>query len=227
MARKEIVVIGIGRYAEELIKKINSVTGYSVVAIDKDPVKLEKLVGVKNVIVGDATNIEFLTNIGIDNADFYVIGMGQDFQASLVIASTIKENYKGAIIAKSVNKQHEVILKRLGVEDVVTPEVAAAKRTFNKIANPLALKSADEYMMSEIAEGVSIAKIPVLEKWNGCTVMELDLPKDIGITLIFKNGTKPEIVTGQTEIKIGDVLVLAGKDKQLLKLLNEINNELE
>lgn len=162
--KKEIVVIGIGRYAKELIKKLNNVPGCSIVAIDKDQSKLEQLQGVKNIIVGDATNADFLTHVGIDNADFFVIGMGQDFQGSLVITTLLTENFKGHIIAKSVNEQHESILRKIGVEDVITPEIAAAKRTFNKIVNPLALKGASDFEMSEIADGVSVAKIPVLEK---------------------------------------------------------------
>lgn len=224
--KKEIVVIGIGRYAKELIKKLNNVPGCSIVAIDKDQSKLEQLQGVKNIIVGDATNADFLTHVGIDNADFFVIGMGQDFQGSLVITTLLAENFKGHIIAKSVNEQHESILRKIGVEDVITPEIAAAKRTFNKIVNPLALKGVSDFEMSEIADGVSVAKIPVLEKWNEKMISELELSNEIGITLIFKNN-KAEIVNGQTIVNTGDILVVAGKDKSLIKLLEMISAEYE
>lgn len=228
MSKKEIVVIGIGRFAKELIARLNNLSNYSIVAIDKDPVKLEQLQGVKNIIVGDATNEEFIKGIGIDNADFFVIGLGQDFQSSLIIASLLKDNFKGSIIAKSVNAQHESILRRLGILDIVTPEVAAAKGTFNKIVNPLFLKGGtDEYSMNEIADGVSIAKIPVIKKWEGLKIMDITIPKDVGITLNFKKGIKPVIVNGSTVLEYGDIMAIVGQDKPLIKFLNEIYKEIE
>ncbi|NQX83440.1 MAG: TrkA family potassium uptake protein [Mycoplasmataceae bacterium] len=224
MSKKEVVIIGIGRFAKELINRLNIVRGYSIVAIDNDNSKLEQLQGVKNIIVGDATNETFIKNIGIEDADFFVIGMGQDFQSSLVIASLLKENFKGVIIAKSVNTQHELILRRLGVDDVVTPEVAAAKRTFNKIVNPLSMKNEDEYQMNEITEGVSIVKIPVIEKWENKEIKDISFHKEISIALIFKNEKKAEIVRGSTLLEKGDMLAIAGKNKTLIKLLNDIDN---
>ena len=226
MQKKEIVVIGVGRFGRELVDRLKPIPGISLVAIDSDPSKLESL-GIKNIIVGDATDEEWLKSLGIDNADFFIIGMGQDFQTSLIIASTIKNNFGGLIIAKSVSEQHELILNKIGVNDVVTPEIAAAVRTFHKILNPLEIKGKNQFEMNQIFDDVSLVRVPVKNKWSGQMIKEINLSKDIAITMIFKGGTKPQIVSGDTVLEEDDILAIAGKDKILLKELNIISKEFD
>lgn len=226
MAKKEIIVIGVGRFATELINKLNKTNDFNIVAIDKDPKKLEALEGVKNIIVGDATDREFLLNVGVDNADCYVIGMGQDFQASLVIASIIKENFSGKVFAKSVDPNHENILKALGVEEVITPEVAAAQITYARMINPLAdIKGGKKYLMSQIAPGVYVVNVPALKMDQGQLIKDIDMPEGVGIALMIKPKTGAQIVHGDTLIEEGDILSMVGKEAPLRKLLADIQKD--
>lgn len=224
MEKKEIVIIGAGRYSKTLIEKLKIIPKVSLIVIDKDPSRLESITGVKNIIVGDATNEEFLKGIGIDNADYYIIGVGSDFQSSLLIASNIKENFKGVVIAKSVNEQHEAILHKIGVEDIITPEVAAAKRTFAKIVNPLLRKGLEQYSMLEVSDDVSIVKIPVKEEWINKAVKDISLTKGLAISLIYKKGNKATIVNGMTEFVKDDVVAVVGENKVLINFLNSFEN---
>ncbi len=226
MAKKEIVIIGIGRFATELINKLNKINDFNIVAIDVDQRKLEKLVGVKNVIVGDGTNKEFLLNVGINNADYYVIGMGQDFQSSLVITSIIKENFKGKVFAKSIDENHESILRSLGVADVITPEVAAAGIVYRRLINPLSnIKNGELYQMHEVAHGVSLVNIPALKNEWGKEIKDAEIPEGLMVVLINKIKSGPEIVKGNTLVEEGDILSLVGKEAPLLKLLDEIHED--
>ena len=226
MGKKEIVIIGIGRFSIALIDKFKNISGYSIVAIDLDKEKLKKITGVKNLIVGDATDEEWLKSIGIENASFYVIGMGSDFQTSSIVAANLNENFSGTVIAKSVNQQHEMILHKMGIENVVTPEIAAAKRTFNRIVNPLALKSDEVYEMIEISHGVSIVKVPVINEWRDEYVRDISLPKGLGFALIFKKGIKASVVTGDTKLEYKDIAALVGEDKILLSFLEQVSKEI-
>ncbi len=226
MPKKEIVVIGIGRFASELIRNLNKTTEFNIVAIDHKQEKLEALEGVKNTIVGDATNKEFLTQIGIDNADYYVIGMGQDFEASLVIASMIKDNFKGKLFAKSIDDNHGRILKSLGVEHVVTPEVAAAGIVYRGIMNPFShTKDGELFKMVEVAKNVSIVNVPAVSKYVNEKVKDLALPKGIGIALITKPGLGPEVVDGDTIIESEDMISFIGKESLIIKLTQQIADE--
>ncbi len=226
MAKKEIVVIGVGRFAAELITNLNKTNDFNIVAIDKDQNKLESLAGVKNIIVGDATNKEFILNIGIENADSYVIGMGQDFKSSLVIASMIKANFKGKVFAKSIDENHENILNSLGVENVITPEVAAAGIVYRRLINPLAgIKGGQMYQMVEVAKGVSLVNVPALKSTVGKQIKDASVPEGIGVALITKIKSGPQVVSGDTEIEEGDILSLIGKESLLLKVIESIHED--
>ncbi len=227
MAKKEIVILGIGRFAKELIRNLNKTNKFNIVAIDNNQEKLESLEGVKNIIKGDATNKEFLFNIGIENADFYIVGMGQDFQASLVITSLIKEKFKGEIFAKSIDENHERILESLGVSEVITPEVAAARIVFRRLINPLAdLKDGGKmYQMAEIAKGVSLINVPVLIEDFNKPVKDAHIPEGIMIGVIKKKDQPARVVDGNTIMEESDILTLIGEEEALLKLLQQIKDK--
>lgn len=226
MAKKEIVVIGIGRFATELINRLNTTSDFNIVAIDSNQSKLEKLVGVKNIIIGDATKTEFLLNIGIENADYYVIGMGQDFKTSLVVASIIKNNFAGKVLAKSIDENHESIMRSLGVEDVITPEVAAAGIVYRRLINPLSeIKGGETYRLVEVVKGISLVNVPVLKSNSGQTIKDIKLPKEIAVALVIRDGKDGEIVHGDTIINEGDVLSLIGKEQPLLKHLKDVTED--
>lgn len=228
MAKKEVVIIGIGRFAKELIVNLNKRSGYSIIAIDKSEDKLESpmFANVKLKIPGDATNKEFLENLGIDNADFFVVGMGQDFKSSLIIASILKENFKGKVIAKSVDDQHAEILRKIGVDEIITPEIVAAKAVYRKIINPLSFESnADNYQLLSIYKGVSTIGMRPLKEYCNKRIREINLPKRISIALIFKNGEKPEIVNGDTFIEENDILTFIGEEDDLIKMISNIREE--
>ncbi len=228
MAKKEIVVIGIGRFATELINKLNTRAKYSIVAIDKDPKKVEQLTGVKNIIVGDATDKNFLLNVGIDNADYYVVGMGQDFQSSLVISSIIKENFKGKVFCKSVDDNHASILKTIGVEEVITPEVAAARIAFKKMINPMVdlIAVDDLYSITEVTEGIVIVNMPVTERTGGKQIKDIDVPEGTSIALMKRDGIG-QVVNGSTQVEVGDVLSVIGSLDEILKLLETTKKQVE
>ncbi len=221
MEKKEIVIIGAGRYSKTLIERLKIIPKVSLIIIDKNPEKLETISGVKNIIVGDATNENFIKGIGIENADYYIIGVGSDFQSSLLIATNLKENFTGTVIAKSVSEQHEIILHKLGVEDVITPEIAAAKRTFAKIVNPLVRKGLDKYSMLEISEDVSIVRVPTKPEWVGKAVKDINLIKGIAISLIYEKGKRATIVTGLSVFGKDDIIAVVGENKSLTKFLEE------
>ncbi len=226
MEKKEIVIIGVGRYSYALIENLRKMNKFSIVAIDKSEEALTKIKGVKSLIVGDATNEEFMKSIGIENAGYYIIGIGSDFQSSLSIATILKNSFKGTVFAKAINNEHVAILNKIGVEEVVKPEESAAKGTFNKIANPFSLKSESEGEVIEIADGVSTIKIPVPPSLFGVMIKNSKLPSEIIIPIIYRDG-KLFIATGKTLLKEGDYFSIIGENKILAKFLSRVYKEIK
>jgi Trk K+ transport system NAD-binding subunit len=65
-------------------------------------------------------------------------------------------------------------------------------------------------------------RIPILEGMEGKKVLELSLPKNIRINVIYRR-KRPILVSGDTEIKAKDELLLIGKSKDVYKLAEEVN----
>jgi Trk K+ transport system NAD-binding subunit len=64
-------------------------------------------------------------------------------------------------------------------------------------------------------------RIPTLEGTVGKKVMDLSLPAGIRINVIYRR-KRPILVSGTTEIKKGDEILLIGKTKDVYKLADEI-----
>jgi Trk K+ transport system NAD-binding subunit len=130
MARKnEIVIIGAGKFGSMVAQKLSEVSKYTIIVIDKNKENIDALA--KYVDNGFVTNLaigENLKSLGIQNSGTFVLGIGDNVQDSVIIASIIKKNYpKARIIAKAADNNHADILKSLGIEEVISPELAAAR----------------------------------------------------------------------------------------------------
>ena len=222
--KKEVVIIGVGKFSLSLINKLKNVPKYKIVVIDKDREKLEGLTGIKSLIIGDATNEDFIKNLGIENASFYVIGTDSNFENTILIASILKGLFNGVVISKATTRNHEIILRKLGVKDIVSPEISAGKRTFNKIVNPFAIKGKEKWEITEMTEGISMATMPITHNLHNVKVIDAKFPKGIVLVLIYKNN-KPTIVSGDTILEEGDDISIISEDRILIKFLEESHKE--
>ncbi len=220
MAKREIVVIGAGRFGTSVIEKLSPLPHYNIIAIDKNETNLRKLDKSITSIIGDASDEKFLDSLGIENSDIYIIGIGEDIQSSLLIASLIKEKYSGRIIAKCVNTNHEHILKRLGVEEIVNPELAAARRAVMKVISPLSrLKIQNEVI--ELEGDISIIRTLASEEEFGKEIRDLGFTKKTSIILLYRNNM-PIVAHGDTKIKKDDELVILGENKTIYKIIQKL-----
>jgi len=218
MAKKEVLVIGAGKFGTEIINKIKSLPSYNLIVIDKDEENLRSLEGVDGVFVGDATEEKLLDDIGLESIDVFVIGIGSDIQSSILIASLLKSKYKGKIIAKGVNDNHEQILRQLGVHSIINSERSAARRAIVQIVNPLA----GERIKNEIVEldgGISMVRLPSPSEYHEQMIKDIKGLKTT-IVLVYKDGA-PQIVSGITVISAGDEIVHLGQSKDILELVAE------
>ena len=110
--------------AEELLRR-----GRSVIAIDKDPVRLRKLsdTSAEIFVVNDMTQ-ESLMETGIQEADTVIIGIGKDIENSILAALNVQELGVKRVICKVITDDHAKILKKLGME-VIFPEIEIGTRT--------------------------------------------------------------------------------------------------
>ena len=88
---KSILLIGLGRFGRHIAQKLNDLN-YQVMAVDNNEERVNRNLSiVTNAQIGDSTDADFLSSLGIRNYDVCIVAIGDNFQNSLETASLLKE----------------------------------------------------------------------------------------------------------------------------------------
>ena len=98
---KSVLIIGLGNFGAMVAKQVREL-GHQVLAVDKNEDRVnEALPIVRDALIGDSTNEEFLNSLGINNFDVCVVTIGSDFQSSLETTSLLKELGGKLVVARA------------------------------------------------------------------------------------------------------------------------------
>lgn len=214
MAKKQFVVIGLGRFGSTLAKTVYEL-GHDVLAIDKDEEKVQDIADhVTHAIQMDATDENALKNVGLRNFDVAVVTIGSDIQASIMATLLTKEMGVNFIIAKAHNEQHAKVLDKIGADKVILPEQDMGVR----VAHNLVSSNILDYI--ELSSEYSIMEIEVLDEWDSKSLKDLELRKKYGINIVaIKDGNNINVSPNAEErIRKGDIMVALGSVGDLRKL---------
>ena len=214
MAKKQFVIIGLGRFGTSVAKTLYEL-GNDVLAIDKDAEVVQEIAEyVTHAVVMDATDETALNNLGIRNFDVAVIAIGANIQSSIMTTLLVKEAGVNYIVAKGNNELHAKVLYKTGADKVILPEKDMGIRVAHNIVSANIL----DYI--ELASNCSIMQIEALDKWCEKSIIELNIRNKYGINIIaIKTGDDINVSPSpDTKIKKNDILIAIGKDKNLEKL---------
>lgn len=206
MSSKSFLIVGLGRYGRHIALKLNEMN-VQVMAVDKRQEAVEEVLSyVTNAQIGDATNREFLSSLGIGNFDACIVAIGDDFLACLEVTSYLKELGAHKVIARAARDTQRKFLLRNGADDVVYPERdmgewAAVRYSSDSIFDYMQLD--DDYGVFEIA---------VPKDWVGHTIGQLDVRKHYKMNIVaVKLGEKMDMMTGANYVLTADqrLMVLA------------------
>ena len=151
---KQYLVIGLGRFGTSVAKTLYE-AGKNVLGIDIDEELVQDKINnniLKNAIIGDASDVKILKDIGAENFDVAFICIG-DIEASVMIALNLKELEINRIIAKAINKNHGKVLTKVGATEIVYPEEHMGKRIAELTMNTGIiehLKFTDNFVLVEV-----------------------------------------------------------------------------
>ncbi|WP_418747913.1 potassium channel family protein [Frisingicoccus sp.] len=202
---KTILLIGLGRFGRHIAMKLNDLN-FQVMAVDSNEERVNSVLSfVTNAQIGDSTNEEFLSSLGIGNYDVCIVAIGDDFQSSLETASLLKELGAKKVIARASRGVQEKFLLRNGADEVVYPEKQLAAWTATRCTSEHIL----DYI--ELDADYSIFELTIPDNWNGKTILQLDIRKKYGINIL---GLREK---GELSMDINPDTVLS-KDKSILVL---------
>lgn len=210
---KTILLIGLGRFGRHIAMKLNDLN-HEVMAIDRNEDRVnEALSFVTNAQIGDSTNKEFLSTLGINNFDVCIVAIGDDFQNSLETASLLKDLGAKKVIARACRGVQEKFLLRNGADEVVYPEKQLAIWT--------AIRCTSEHILDYIDLGsdCSIYEIDVPTEWSGKSIIDLNVRKryDINVLGIRKNGVLSMNIKPDNILDKKDSILVLGKHKDINK----------
>jgi trk system potassium uptake protein TrkA len=209
-----VVVFGAGRFGSALAKEL-FIEDIEVMVIDNDEEKIQEISPyVTTAIIADVLDEGAIKELGLRNFDVAVIAIGSNLEASIVAAVESKEYEIPMIYAKAGTDIQARILKKVGVDQVIYPEIELGER----LARSISGKSIIEYI--HFSEEYSIVEINSPQNWAGKSLKELDVRNTFNINIIAIRRNDKTIVSPSALEKIekGDNLIVIGEDQYLKKM---------
>lgn len=210
---KNILLIGLGRFGRHIAMRLNDLH-HQVMAVDIDEERVNSaLAYVTSAQIGDSTNEEFISSLGIANFDVCIVAIGESFQNSLETTSLLKELGAKKVIARASRGIQEKFLMRNGADEVVYPEKQLAKWTAIRCSADHIL----DYM--ELDEEHAMFEVTVPEEWAGHTIGQIDIRRRFHINIMgVKKGGRLELtLSPDTLLGAGETMLVLGKNRDLQK----------
>ena len=213
---KNVIGLGLGRFGYSVATKLFE-KGVYVTAVDSNYKKVEKIANfVSSAAQGDITEEVAMKSLGINNYDVAIIATGTDIEASIEATLICKDSGVDKVIAKATSQSHARILKKIGADQIVYPELDTGERLARSLAGSNLLE------LVQFSNDFSLIEIKAHEDWIGKSLIELDFRKayKMNVVAFERDGQMLMDIDPSTEIRKGDVLVLIG-DNENAKALEE------
>ena len=210
---KSILLIGLGRFGRHIAKKLDELH-HQVMAVDKEDTRVDAVLPfVTNAQIGDATNEDFLSSLGVGNFDVCIVAIGDSFQNSLEVTSLLKELGARMVVSRAARDVHAKFLLRNGADEIVYPE--------RQLADWVAIRYSADHILDyiELDEEHAIFEISIPEEWLGKTIGQLDIRKkyDINIMALKTNDIMNLEISSDTQLLEGSTMLVLGETKHIQK----------
>ena len=210
---KSILLIGLGRFGRHIAIKLDELH-HQVMAVDKEDTRVDAVLPfVTNAQIGDATNEDFLSSLGVGNFDVCIVAIGDNFQNSLEVTSLLKELGARMVVSRAARDVHAKFLLRNGADEIVYPE--------RQLADWAAIRYSADHILDyiELDEEHAIFEISVPEEWIGKTIGQLDIRKkyDINIMALKTNDIMNLEISSDTQLLKGSTMLVLGETKHIQK----------
>lgn len=228
--KSRFVVIGLGRFGTAVAKTLAE-KGAEVMAIDQDEEAVSSLADhVALAVAMDAADIKALRSHNIDEMDAAIVAIGTNFEGELLVIVNLMELGVPRIIARAMNLTQRSILEKIGVKEIVSPEIEVGINLGERLMSP-GIKS-----FLQLPDDYEIVEVDLPQNCTSRTLSDIDLRKRYNINLIalkrksFKNvnGESVEeehligVPSADLKLQSGDTMIIIGKAKDVNRFI-EVN----
>jgi trk system potassium uptake protein len=227
----KFAVIGLGKFGTSIARTL-AARGAEVLVMDVNLEKVEMLKDeVAYAVVLDSTDIRTLKAQNIESVDAAVVAIGDNFEDLLLTTVILQELKVKRIIARAGSKQQRMILEKMGVAEILSPEDEVGKTVAEILLHPT-MKN-----FLPLPDNYEIVEINTPKKVVGKTIKEIALREKYNLNLITikrmyeekkddKTVTVPHIIgvpSGETFLYESDIIIILGKEKDVDKFV-EVNS---
>lgn len=224
------IVLGLGIFGSSIAKKLTEM-GNEVIGVD---ISMSKVDGIKEKITHaislDATDMEAVKNLPLNDTDIVIIGIGEDKGANIMAAALMKQMNVKRLISRAVDPLQRMVLETMGIDEIIHPE----KETADRWAQRLNLEGVVDSF--ELDSEFSIVETRIPKEYHEKTIRELDIKKQFNLLILTtmkvsksqnELGTQTEkasvqgIAKADTVLYKDEIMVLYGHNKDIKNLLEE------
>lgn len=210
-----VAVLGLGRFGRALCEAMTEV-GCEVLGVDRDPELVQSIAPhITLAVQADVSRPEALEQLGLGEYNRAVVAIGTSVESSILCASNLIDLGVPEIWAKAVNAQQARILTRLGIHNVVFPELDMGYR----VANALSGHGGE---VVPTADGFGYAGLPVPRELVGRALGDPGpfFSEGIRVLGVTRGGRGlAELAVPEFVLQPGDRLIVAGPLTAVERLL--------
>jgi trk system potassium uptake protein TrkA len=210
-----IAVLGLGRFGGSLALELLR-QDWEVIGIDSSARLVQSYADqLTHAAVADTTDELALRQLGVHEMVHAVVAIGTPLEASILTASLLVDFAVPNIWAKAVSRQHGKILERVGAHRVVLPEHEMGERVAHLVTGRILnfIQFEDDYALAK-----TLAPAETIDKTLADSAVRAK--HRITVVSIKRPGEDFTYATADTTIYAGDILIVAGRTKDVEAFAN-------
>ncbi|MCC5923379.1 MAG: TrkA family potassium uptake protein [Crocinitomicaceae bacterium] len=225
-------VFGVGKYGTTIAKRLAE-KGAQVFAFDVAEHKIENIKNdVAYAVTLDTTDLKALEAQNVTELDAAVVAIGENFEATVLTAVHLMDLGVKRVIARASGRHQKLILEKIGIKEILTPEDEVAFVIREKLINPSILsflQLPDDYEIAEIKppKGVINRSIEEVDFRNKYQLTLVTMKREYDIKKKGQYTIEQHVIgvpNSDTIIESRDTLLVFGTAKHVQRFidLNEV-----
>jgi len=212
MTTLRVAVLGLGEFGESLALELARL-GCEVIAADRDSRVVERLKDrVARAATADVRQVEAVRELFDTRPDVGVIAMGNRLEASILAVLHLQELEVPRIVVEVTNDDNAEVMRRLGADEIVSPERDSGRRMARRILEP------DILDQLTLGPGYSVVEVEAPAWTHGKTIGDVVRGGNGRRVLVVAllSGDDVAVAPSHHEmIRASDRLTLIGRDEDL------------
>ena len=210
---KSVLLVGAGQFGVHLAKKLSELDN-EIMVVDSNEERIDAILPyATSARIGDASSVEFLEALDVEDFDLCFVTIGDDFQDSLETTSLLKELGAQRVISRASNDVHAKFLLRNGADAIIYPE--------KQVAEWAAIKCGSNHILDfmDLGNDCGLYEIEVPYEWVGKTLAGLDVRRKYNINILGtkENGVLNISISPDSVFTQGELVLVLGTNKNIRK----------